>query len=45
MREQEWYKDLMAKMITETENEKINSSEEMIKTLIDEIKLLRTKTG
>ncbi|WP_164218318.1 hypothetical protein [Virgibacillus sp. YIM 98842] len=39
MKEQEWYKDLLAKMITETENQKINTAEEMIKTLVNEISI------
>ncbi|GAB3804995.1 hypothetical protein [Virgibacillus kimchii] len=39
MKEQEWYKDLLTKVITETENQKINTAEELIKTLKDEISL------
>jgi len=45
MKEQEWYKNLLAKVITETENKKINSSEEMVKTLIDEIRVSKKDHG
>lgn len=42
MKEQEWYKHLLKKMITESENQKINTAEEMIKTLINEISISKT---
>jgi len=45
MKEQEWFKDLLAKVITETENQKINTSEELIKKLIDEISISKAKHG
>lgn len=37
MVEQERYKDMLKKMIEETENEKFQSSEELIKALIHEL--------
>lgn len=38
MGEQERYKVILEKLITDTENEKIQSSEELIRLLITEIK-------
>lgn len=38
MGEQERYKVMLEKLITDTENEKIQSSEELIRLLITEIK-------
>jgi hypothetical protein len=43
MKEQEWYKQMLRKVITETENQNINTSEEMIKTLIEEISISKVK--
>ncbi|MBU5267163.1 hypothetical protein [Virgibacillus proomii] len=37
MGEQEKYKNLLRKVIQETENHKIQTSEEMVKTLIKEL--------
>lgn len=38
MREQERYKVMLEKLIADTENEKIQSSEELIQLLINELK-------
>ena len=38
MGEQERYKNMLKKLITETENEKIQSTEELIQMLISELK-------
>lgn len=37
MKEQEQYKNLLKKLINETENFKIQSSEELIQTLVNEL--------
>ncbi|GGN53600.1 MULTISPECIES: hypothetical protein [Oceanobacillus] len=37
MGEQERYKNMLRKIIDETENEKIQTSEELIRTLINEL--------
>lgn len=45
MEEQERYKELMRKVITETENQKINTADEMIKTLVNEIRVSKLDRG
>ncbi|WP_339227314.1 hypothetical protein NSQ77_17325 [Oceanobacillus sp. FSL K6-2867] len=37
MKEQEQYKEMLSKMIAETEKKKIHSSEDLIKKLISEL--------
>ncbi|MFS0559834.1 hypothetical protein AB1K91_03750 [Terribacillus sp. 179-K 1B1 HS] len=41
MREQEIYKDILAKLISQTENKQINDTDAMMKKLIQELQSYR----
>lgn len=44
MGEQERYKNMLKKIIDETESEKIQTSEELIRTLVQELNMIGVKS-